>query len=190
MAQGIADHPLVNKNAPVTHLILETIKLPGWFPFSLCIALIVGLLHQRRWLAGLPIVASGIIVGLLYSVLKWMVGRHRPDHGVHPFRLTPFAKGFAGLWREKSLCFPSGHSSLAFATAVTLAVVLPRWRALFFVIALCTAAERVVENAHYLSDVVAGAGLGAVIGTSIARSILGKTGHMSAPSPTNSPARS
>jgi membrane-associated phospholipid phosphatase len=53
---------------------------------------------------------------------------------------------------------------MAFAAAMCMAVAIPRWSAAFFVWAVAVAAERVLENAHYVSDVIAGAGLGIVCG--------------------------
>ena len=41
-------------------------------------------------------------------------------------------------------------------------MLLPRWRALFYCIALVTAAERVLQNSHYVSDVAAAIGIGIV----------------------------
>ena len=49
---------------------------------------------------------------------------------------------------------------MAFAAAACVAAALPRWAAAFFLWAALVAVERVLENAHYVSDVVAGAGLG------------------------------
>ena len=154
------------------HLILETLKLPGWFPFTLGVATLLAIFHRRHLAAALPLALSGILVGFLYSVIKWIAGRHRPVKGVDPWGFHPFPHGISGIWREQALCFPSGHASLSFASATCLAMVLPRWRAVFFCIAFITCGERVLENAHYLSDVVAGAGMGALCGWWISRTIL------------------
>jgi membrane-associated phospholipid phosphatase len=105
------------------------------------------------------------MVGAGYLLLKWMVGRRRPIIIAMPFDFHPFARGIMGLVRaESGLSFPSGHASLAFATATCLTAALPKWWMIFFGIATCVGAERVLENAHYLSDVVAGAGLGVLCG--------------------------
>jgi membrane-associated phospholipid phosphatase len=48
---------------------------------------------------------------------------------------------------------------VAFATATALAILWPRWRWLFYFAAALVAAERVLENAHWLSDTVGAAGL-------------------------------
>ena len=59
-----------------------------------------------------------------------------------------------------NLSFPSGHAACAFATATALSILLPRWRGAFYAVAVLVAAERVLENGHWLSDVVAAAALG------------------------------
>lgn len=156
VAQHVAHHPLFNKHDEWIALI----KLGGNYWFTLCIAALLLIFHQQRWRApALPLIA-GALGGLLYSLLKWTVGRHRPDKMIAPFAFHPFIGGFRGLWNEHDLSFPSGHATLAFATAASLAILLPRWRPMWFLLAATVAAERVLENAHYLSDVVAGAGIG------------------------------
>jgi membrane-associated phospholipid phosphatase len=60
------------------------------------------------------------------------------------------------------MSFPSGHTCLAFATAATLAIMIPRWRPAFYALASVVAVERVVENAHYVTDVLAGAAVGTI----------------------------
>ena len=67
-----------------------------------------------------------------------------------------------GIVHETNLSFPSGHAALAFATAAALAMLWPRsrWRWVAYVVAAIVAAERVAENAHWLSDTVGAAALG------------------------------
>jgi membrane-associated phospholipid phosphatase len=172
VAQWVHDHQPVDKHVRMTSEIIGVLKRPGDFRFVLFVAIALGFFHYRRWAAALCLVASSLAVGAVYSLVKWVVGRHRPVIEVAPFRFHPFAQGFPGIWREKALCFPSGHSMLAFASATCLAMLLPRWRIFFFAIALITAVERVIENAHYLSDVVAGAGVGILTAYWITRTLL------------------
>ncbi len=172
VATWVRDAVPVNKNVHSTHLTLETLKLPGWFFFTLGIAVIVGILHRRHVLAASALLLSGIVTGIFDSIIKWIVGRYRPVLGIHTWQLHPFAGGFTGLWREKGLCFPSGHASLAFATAMCLSSLAPRFKWIFFIVASITGAERVIENAHYLSDVVAGAGLGVCVAWIVTKRIL------------------
>ena len=57
--------------------------------------------------------------------------------------------------------FPSGHASSAFATATALAYSYGYWAGVpAYLVATGISAARVSENAHWLSDVFAGAALG------------------------------
>jgi membrane-associated phospholipid phosphatase len=177
VAQWVHDAAPVNKDARITHRILFIVKLPGVFWFTLSVAVLLGVFHRRHWHAAITLLLSGVAVGLGYSVIKWVAGRHRPfkgpGHNIDPFNFHPFPRGIRGLFDpENALCFPSGHASLAFATAMSLSILLPRWKWVFFAVATMTAIERVLENAHYLSDVVAGAGLGMALGWIITREVL------------------
>ena len=159
----------------VGNLGRRLLRLPGYFPFTLAICIALGLLHPRRWIGALSLFACGAVGGLAYSVLKWIIGRHRPKLEIAPFSLHPFAGGIFGLFHaEKGLSFPSGDATLAFATAACLSLLIPRAWALFYLAALVVAAERVLENAHYLSDVIAGAGIGILIGHFLTRWFLMK----------------
>jgi undecaprenyl-diphosphatase len=152
------------RHAPLYHRtdwFVPLVKLPGNFLFVIAIALVLAIFHRRRWRAALPLLLAGPLVGLGYLLLKWTVGRRRPVIVAAPFDFHPFARGLGGLIHaESGLSFPSGHAAMAFATATCLSAALPRWAPAFFLVAFAVAAERVLENAHYLSDVVAGAGVG------------------------------
>jgi len=151
-----AAHPL-NKHGWFAWLV----RLPGNYLFLLVISGILALCGRRWWRAAVSLVLSGPPVGMAYLLIKWMVGRRRPIIVIAPFTFHPFMKGLTGLYHSVSgLSFPSGDATMAFAAAACLAAALPRWWAAFFFAAAVVAAERVLENAHYVSDVVAGAGLG------------------------------
>jgi membrane-associated phospholipid phosphatase len=150
-------HMLFNRSG----LLMTILRLPGYFYFTIVLAGALWLGHVRRGHAAVLVLLSGILGGLFYSVVKWLVGRHRPVNGIEPFHFSPMAGGWFGLFKSPpNLSFPSGHATLSFATATALAMLIPRWRWIFFLAAALVAAERVFENAHYVSDVVAGAGLG------------------------------
>lgn len=161
VAEWVRHTPLYDR----TSWFVAVLKVPGNFLFTLGVCVLLVLFHRRSWQAAVPLLISGPMVGAGYLLLKWMVGRRRPIIVATPFDFHPFAHGFMGLVRaESGLSFPSGHASLAFATATCLTAALPRGWVLFLGVALCVGAERVLENAHYLSDVVAGAGLGILCG--------------------------
>jgi len=166
----LLDRPVADwvRHAPLFHRsdwFVPILKLPGNFLFTLAVCALLALFHRKRWRAALPLLISGPIVGLVYMFLKWAVGRRRPVIVDAPFDFHPFAHGLMGLVHaESGLSFPSGHATLAFATATCLTAVMPRGAGAFFVVACAVGAERILENAHYVSDVVAGAGLGIVCG--------------------------
>lgn len=93
---------------------------------------------------------------LFATVIKRIIGRARPlrvpgaDVYFHPF-----------AWRADYASLPSGHSTTAFAAAVALGALFPRARVALWVYAAIIALSRVVLTAHYPSDVIAGAVVGA-----------------------------
>ena len=142
-------------------LIRETLKSPGFFPFTLIVVIpLVIWRHAERWRAGLFVLCGTLLAGS-NQLVKWIAGRTRPFRPMDgstrlaPFELHPFPP-----FGTNNLCFPSGHACLAFATAAALAILWPRFRAAFYALASLVAIERVSENAHWLSDTVAGAALG------------------------------
>jgi undecaprenyl-diphosphatase len=64
----------------------------------------------------------------------------------------------------RSTSFPSGHAASAAAAACALLIVAPTFAPAWIGMALVMAASRVYVGAHYPSDVVAGVGLGVLVG--------------------------
>jgi undecaprenyl-diphosphatase len=172
-ALAVRDHPILNKKSTWVAIA----KSPGDFRFTLVIALLLLIFHKDRIKPAISLLLSGMLGGLIYSIIKWVVGRERPVLGVHPWSFHPFSGGILGIFTKSGLSFPSGHACLSFATATTLALALPRWIVLWFCLAAIVGGERVLENAHYLSDVVAGAGVGILCGIFTWRALNGFEKH-------------
>jgi len=60
--------------------------------------------------------------------------------------------------------FPSGHSTTAFAVALSLGSFFPEILPALLVLAANVAVSRVIVGMHFLSDVIVGSGLGACLG--------------------------
>jgi undecaprenyl-diphosphatase len=93
---------------------------------------------------------------LFVTIVKRVIGRARPFVGGH---LDPFLY-LHPVWRPDYASMPSGHATTAFAAAIGVALLWPRLRVPMLIYALLIAASRVVLDAHYVSDVVAGAAAG------------------------------
>ena len=162
VAEAVRDHvkPAVMKSFAV--IAIKSLGVYYWSTIPL--ALVVAWRHRWHLRAAIFLLMTGLIC-LLGNLLKWTLGRTRPfklewhSGKAVPFELQPFRGGWEGLIWQKNLAFPSGHTMVAFATAAGLAILWPRWRWLFYIAATLVAAERVMENAHWLSDVVGAAGL-------------------------------
>lgn len=120
------------------------------------------------------------VSGLLAQLIKHVVGRGRPVmlEAFGAFHFDPIS------WRNALASFPSGHSTTVFAAAVALGFIFPRARAAWFVAAVLIAASRVVVGAHYPSDVVAGAALGASVAYALAHVFARRSICFDATSPT------
>jgi undecaprenyl-diphosphatase len=60
--------------------------------------------------------------------------------------------------------FPSGHSTTAFAVAISLGSFYPEIMPVLLVLAANVALSRVIVGMHFLSDVLVGSGIGALLG--------------------------
>jgi membrane-associated phospholipid phosphatase len=97
------------------------------------------------------------------EIIKYVVGRGRPFVGgkADPFNFAPFTG------TEAYFSFPSGHAVTAFALAVAVDAILPRWRIPMLIYALLIAASRLALLAHHPSDVVGGAVIGILGATAV-----------------------
>ena len=115
-------------------------------------------------------VAAGTIIVNL--ILKPEVLRVRPYNTLQNTDIWPlFSKWYAaaGSLSESDYCFPSGHSNSAFemATALFLCFMADKKKKIawiFPVIAVGTAASRVMLMVHYPTDVIAGSVAGIIAG--------------------------
>lgn len=112
--------------------------------------------YFRRW--GLNFLMSLIISGLLTHVIKALIGRQRP-HKTPDFNAHVF-EPFTAHWHWHS--FSSGHSQVMFTAATFFTLALPRFKWLWFFIAVLLCSTRVVVLDHFVSDTIFGACIGYV----------------------------
>jgi undecaprenyl-diphosphatase len=127
----------------------------GWlWYFMLFVILLVG--GPERFAAvAAACMAAGIGIAL-FLVLKRKTSRKRPC------ALEPHC--WARLLPPDQFSFPSGHSITAFAMALSLGQFYPQLMIGLLFCAISIAISRVVLGMHFLSDVVVGSGIGAILG--------------------------
>ena len=127
----------------------------------------VGLILVTLWVLDrdrriyLPRVALlAFLPGIVANACKLLIARHRPmDFDLTSGAVSSFMgiPGSADSWNLQS--FPSGHAATAVGLALALSSLYPRGRKLFAVLALLAASQRVLFDAHFLSDTLVGAGI-------------------------------
>jgi membrane-associated phospholipid phosphatase len=142
------------RNAPTTAVAIGLSWLgSAWVNWPLRILAAVLLIWRRHWLRlaafGLAVITSEVLIG----TLKAVVDRPRPP---------------GSLITTSAAAFPSGHAVASAVTAVGLVLVLAppgrarwRWEVNAVLFTSIMALSRVYLRAHWLSDTVAGALLGA-----------------------------
>jgi len=125
----------------------------SWF---WALALILGWFFSNSAWKQWAVVEFFGILGLAGVVLaiKFLVRRKRPEGE------------WGSIYRNTDPhSFPSGHAARAFLIAVVAAALAPLWLViLLWIWAPLVSLARVAMGVHYLSDVIAGAFLGAIVG--------------------------
>ena len=130
----------------------------GWLWLSAAVFLAAGGSASHRVL-GAAAVSAGL-ANIVLVLVKGRVRRPRPSD-VARSRKPETTPRFVPSDRYS---FPSGHSLNAFAIGSVLALAFPPLAPPLLLVAASVAASRVVLGRHFLSDVLAGSALGALIG--------------------------
>ena len=140
--------------------IFEALTLAGSFGiiWLLLAVAISGFSWSRPWL-WIRVGVAILIAESVSAALKGWIDRDRPPLS------NPDPEPLVALPATHS--FPSGHATVAFACATTLALAVPRLRVPLYVLATLIAFSRVYVGVHYPLDVLAGA----VLGIGIARAL-------------------
>ncbi len=127
----------------------------GWLWYALA-ALILLFGGPERFVAvGASLLAGGAgVVFFLWA--KRLTGRRRPCH------IQPHC--WSTLLPPDQFSFPSGHTISAFAIVTPLMQMYPAYTPEFGFVAGSIAASRIILGMHFLSDVIAGAAVGSILG--------------------------
>ena len=123
---------------------------------------------------GLHSMESIFIASVITGATKIVAGRARPrisKDNARNFKL------FRGLKGDNYESFPSGHTTAAFAFASIVTAETSHWNSnsrwivgpLMYGAATLTGVSRIYNNAHWASDVLAGAAVGTITGVQVFR---------------------
>ena len=147
----------------------------GLVPLVLPVTLILSgfiLSHARMSLTGWAIGQAALIGSLPSSTYKAFTGRVHPPYDL----AADISQDFRFGWLRGGVFWgwPSSHTTIAFAMAVTVFKLFPKqrwlgWLAIAYALYIGLGVSMTI---HWFSDFVAGAILGAVIGTVVGKSFL------------------
>lgn len=140
-------------------------------PFTLIAYVITVLIKQLNQYSATLAIYAFVGISLLISAIiknwcKFIFGRYWPSTWINhnPSWLKNHAYGFhffhSGRWYDS---FPSGHTTIMFTAMSFAAYFFPQYRRLFFILANLVGISLIVNNFHFISDVIAGAFLGYII---------------------------
>ena len=124
-----------------------------WLGMGLVVAMYGGPARMQALGAAALATAFGVA---LFLKLKRITGRRRPC-AIEPHcwsRLLP----------PDQFSFPSGHTITAFAVATSLGGYYPEMQPPLYFCAVSIATSRILLGMHFLTDVLAGAALGSLLG--------------------------
>jgi undecaprenyl-diphosphatase len=127
----------------------------GWLWCALGIVLLIFGGRQRFEAVG----AASLAVALGTSVFMFV---KRASRRKRPCQLEPHC--WATVLPPDQFSFPSGHSITAFAIAMTIGGFYPPLQDCLLICAACIAISRILLGMHFLSDVVVGSVIGALLG--------------------------
>lgn len=151
--EAAAVQAVVPLRNPILTEVAFGVKSLGSIVFAGILVAGMYLLGEQRG-AIIAAVSAGLS-GTITYLLKVLVARPRPPVEAMLAASTP--------------SFPSGHTTIAFALAVSLGELEPDIRKYLYLIASSVALTRIYLGVHYPSDILAGAVIGAGCGLIVVR---------------------
>jgi len=133
-------------------------KSTWYIIISLMVYLIWRINRPKLARAGLFILSTTILSGILVNIVKVIFGRARPRLYIEEDLYGFFWFKLDVLYRS----FPSGHATTAIGVWLAFALLFPRYRFPLILTGGTIALSRVIIGEHFLSDVLIGGWLGAM----------------------------
>src|SRR5262245_8935032 len=174
VAQYVKAHGLRGELARLVR-ISEVFGWGGTVGFIILAAVV---LDGRGWRVLLPLSISSLGAGLIADGVKLLIGRWRPSTAATLSSASETFIGWLPLLKEAGATgsnyamqsFPSAHAATAVGLAAALSLLYPRGRWLFAMFAVLAMLQRIEGQAHYCSDVLAGAAIGLLTAATVQRS--------------------
>jgi membrane-associated phospholipid phosphatase len=144
----------------------------GWGGTVALIIVTAAVLDPRGWRVIMPLAIPAFGSGLVADGLKLLVARQRPLAADLTTSASDTFRDWLPLLQRNSLgqsyshalqSFPSAHAATAAGLAIGLAALYPHGRWLFVAFAALAGLQRIEAQAHFTSDVLAGAALGCMV---------------------------
>jgi undecaprenyl-diphosphatase len=130
--------------------------------------LVTGALLMANGRRGLEVLSAGAVAaGVANALLLCLKGRVRRARPCERARSRHFDVDPLAWFPSDRFSFPSGHALNAFAIGSVIALAVPIAAVPILALAGSVAASRVVLGLHWVSDVLVGAFVGLLIGTSV-----------------------
>jgi len=157
---GLSLHDADARSHDWHRLLRVSGSLLTWLAAGLALAL-----HDRSGRRAGPLVLSAGLSGLAAEVAKVAVRRARPGDAAG-YAFEPWAGAW---WETGGLGLPSSHAAVAFGAAWAALRLSPRGGWVVVALAVGCGLTRVLDRAHFVSDVVAAAGLAWLVSAAVWR---------------------
>jgi membrane-associated phospholipid phosphatase len=174
------DYYLATRNPELRSWMFPAVVIGGLLPLALPLVLFaLGIIvrNAKIILAGWAVGQAELLGALVVVAYKAFTGRAHPAHVVgadisHVFHFGFLRGGVFWGW-------PSSHTTLAFAMALTVFTLWPkqRWLGLAALLYAFYVGIGVSMTIHWFSDFVAGAVIGSVIGAVVGKNFRGNIEH-------------
>ena len=169
---------LATRNPALRSWMFPAVHIGGLMPLALPLILFAfGIIARsaRTILTGWAVGQAALLGALIVVAYKAFTGRAHPAHGAgadisHVFHFGFLRGGVFWGW-------PSSHTTIVFAMAVTVFTLSPkqRWLGVMAILYAFYVGVGVSMTIHWYSDFVAGAIIGSVIGTVVGKSFGSET---------------